>query len=82
MIPYKDLADLPEDERIQQIGEKAMKDRLVVGFFVDSEGPDGFAKADRYISKLKAGFPGIHVMHRGEGLVADTKLVKVGPPLQ
>ena len=81
MPPYKDIADHPEDERIRQIGEKAMKEKLVVGFFVDSEGPTTFDKADRYIAKLTKRFPGIRVMHKGPGIVAETVLVKVGPPL-
>ena len=76
-VPYKDLADHDEDERIRQIGEKAMKERLVVGFITDDE-PD---KADRYIRKLQDRFPGIRVIARGKGPVAETVWVKVGPPV-
>ena len=76
-IPYEDIADNDEDERIRQIGEKAMVSKLTVGFITDSE--EG--KADRYISKLMARFPGIRVIYQGDGPVAETVLVKVGPPL-
>lgn len=76
-IPYKDIADLQEDERIRQIGEKAMQEKLVVGFVTDSE--EG--KADRYIAKLKERFPGIRVIYQGDGPVPETILVKVAPPL-
>lgn len=77
MIPYKDIADEPEDERIGQIGEKAMREKLVVGFITDSE----VGKAERYIKKLQERFPGIRVIYQGNGPVADTVLVKVGPPV-
>lgn len=77
LIPYKDIADESEDDRIRQIGEKAMREKLTVGFITDAE--EG--KADRYIRKLKERFPGIRVMYQGDGPVADTVLVKVGPPL-
>jgi len=76
MPPYKDLADLPEDQRILQIGCKAMTEKLTVGFIVDDEP----GKAERYIEKLKRGFPGIQVMGRGKGPVKGTEWVKVGPP--
>lgn len=77
-IPYKDIADLPEDERIQKIGKAAMEHRLVTGFFTDDEP----GKAERYISKLQERFPGISIRYRGPGLVDGTVFVKVGPPLQ
>jgi hypothetical protein len=80
-VPYKDLGDSAEDERIRQIGEKAMREKLIVGFIVDSDGETGFEKAERYIAKLTERFPGIRVTYRGDGPVADTKLVKVAPPL-
>ena len=76
-IPYKDIADESEDERIRQIGEKAMQERQIVGFITDAEP----GKADRYIAKLMDRFPGIRVIHRGDGPVPETVLVKVGPPV-
>lgn len=77
MPPFKDIADNPEDERIREIGEKTMREKLVVGFITDSEA----GKAERYIRKLTERFPGIRVIYRGDGPVAETVLVKVGPPL-
>ena len=80
-VPYEDLGDSAEDERIREIGEKAMHEKLTVGFIVDSEGETGFEKAERYIAKLTKRFPGIRVTYRGDGPVGGTKLVKVAPPL-
>lgn len=77
MTRFRDMADEPEDERIRQIGEKTMGEKLIVGFITDDEK----GKAERYISKLKARFPGIRVIHQGPGPVAETVLVKVAPPL-
>ena len=72
-MTYKDIADETEDERIRQIGSAAMEGRKQVSFVTDSEP----GKADRYIEKLKAGFPGISVVSRGEGPVPDTVYVIV-----
>jgi hypothetical protein len=77
LMIYKDLADEEEDERIRQIGEKTMGERLVVGFVTDDEP----GKAERYVSKLQERFPGIRVVYQGEGPVMRTVLVKVAPPV-
>ena len=74
---YKDIADDPEDERIQKIGDMAMRGRKVVSFVTDSDP----GKLDRYISKLESRFPGIRVIAKGEGPVKDTVWAKVGPPV-
>lgn len=76
-IPFKDIADEPEDERVRQIGEKTMREKLVVGFVTDAE--EG--KAERYIAKLQKRFPGIRLISQGPGPVPETVLVKMGPPL-
>ena len=76
-MKYQDIADDPEDERIRQIGEKTMRERLVVGFVTDDEP----GKAERYIEKLKKRFAGIRIISKGAGPVAETVLVKVGPPV-
>ena len=76
-VPYQDLGDEAEDERIRQIGEKTMREKLVVGFITDKEK----GKPERYIRKLQERFPGIRVIHQGDGPVANTVLVKVAPPL-
>ena len=76
---YKDLGNEPEDERIRQIGEKAMKDRLLLIFVVDEE-PDS-AKLKRYLRKLEERFPGIRVIGQGKGPVPNSEWAKVGPPV-
>lgn len=76
-IPFADISDHCEDERIRQIGQLAMGEKKVVGFITDKEK----GKAERYIRKLKERFPGIRVIHQGDGPVAETVLVKVAPPL-
>lgn len=77
MARYKDLGDFDEDERIRQIGEKAMKEKLVVGFVTEDEP----GKAERYIQKLQERFPGIRVVDRGSGPIQGTVWVKVAPPV-
>ena len=71
MKAYADLADLPEDERINVIA-RAAADGHIVGFIVDDE-----PKADRYIRKLAA-HP-VRVIDRAPGPVKGTVLVRVGP---
>lgn len=78
---YLDLGDEVEDTRIRQIGDTAMKGNKIVGFVVDAEGNDQYAKADRYIAKLQARYSGIRIMGKGLGPVEATVWVKVGPPL-
>ena len=77
MPAFIDLADHEEDFRIGQIGHAAMVNKITVSFVTDSEP----GKADRYISKLQERFPGIRIIARGDGPVADTVWVKVGPPV-
>jgi hypothetical protein len=76
---YEDLADRDEDARIDRIGWAVMNEHKTVAFMTDSDPPD---KADRYIRKLTERFPGIRVISRGAGPVADVVYVKMGPPLQ
>ena len=45
MPPFKDIADLDEDDRIRQIGEAVMRDKLTVGFITEDEP----GKADRWL---------------------------------
>ena len=78
MQAYKDIADLPEDERIAIIGDRAVKQQLRVGFFVEDDGE----KADRYVRKLRQRFPGIQVFSQVPGPVAGTIIVSVGPPAE
>lgn len=72
MEGYADLADLPEDERIEIIARTAKSGRIV-GVAIDDEDE----KVDRYIRKLTA--LGVRIIDRGPGLVKHTVLVRVGP---
>ena len=70
MTQFADLADLPEDERIRIIADRAKTS--VVGFFVDDD-----EKADRYIKKLGNR---VRVIDRHSNTpIRGTVFVKVGP---
>jgi hypothetical protein len=73
---FLDVHRLTEDSRIEMIGDTAISGR-VVAFVVDAEGTDGYAKADRYIKKLKQRFPSLRIVFRGEGPVDNCITVKV-----
>lgn len=75
---YADIADLEEDRRIDLIGHTVMEHRKTVAFVTDADA----GKADRYVTKLQAKFPGIVVIDRFLGPVANTVSVKVGPPAE
>jgi len=68
---YKDITDRNEDERIRQIGEKVIQEKLTVGFLTDADP----GKADRYIKKLKERFPGIRVIATGKAEVKQFAVV-------
>ena len=72
MGKFRDLADLPEDERIIMIGEAAMTGKTVA--FVTDSDP---GKAERYITKLMTAFPKLEVISKSPGPVPDTITVKV-----
>jgi hypothetical protein len=76
-IPYADLYNLEEDKRIDLIGHRATDHKEVVGFMVDRDGEDR-SKGDRYIAKLKAKFPMLTVMWRGDGPVDGVETIKIG----
>src|SRR4051794_22600592 len=73
MKGYADLHNLSEDERIDFIGRSVMEgpassgDKPVMNAFV----VDDHAKADRYVQKLKQKFPGIRIIDRFDGPVAN-----------
>ena len=77
MKGYADLADLPEDKRIDIIAHRAIDHKEVVGFVVERVGEDR-SKGDRYIAKLKKKYPMVSVMWRGDGPIADAETIKVG----
>jgi hypothetical protein len=72
-VPYQDLHNLPEDERIDLIGHYVTKHGLTAAFMVD----DTPGKAERYISKLEAKFPDVMVVDRFNGPVKNVITVKV-----
>jgi len=74
MKPYKDLAHLPEDDRIDQIGRKVTVEKMTVGVFVDDK-----KKADRYIGKLLRRFPELLVISSHDDVVPPSIFIKVGP---
>lgn len=65
---YADLADLPEDDRIELIAQ-AVREGQVVGFFVDAKPK---RKAERYLRKLRAKVPALLVDHQGPGTPGST----------
>ncbi len=71
MKGYADLADLPEDERIEIIARTAAAGEIV-GFVVDDD-----PKAERYIRKLRR-FD-VRVIDKKAGPVRGTVMVRVGP---
>lgn len=75
-IPYLDIADAKEDERIELIGKAVMQAKKIVAFFTDDE-PD---KPQRYVRKLKAKFPGIIHVWTWPGPVVNVVTVKMSPP--
>ena len=77
MAKFVDLGGphgLPEDKRIDLIGHRVVDHKEQVGFVVEDD-----AKADRYISKLKAKFPSIVVKERLRGPVKGTVSVILVP---
>jgi hypothetical protein len=64
MPPFLDMHRLPEDERIKQICA-ALATGAKVGVVVDADP----GKADRYLSKIRAGLPGVRVINRSPGPV-------------
>jgi hypothetical protein len=78
MTEYADIADHDEDARIEIIGHAVMVEQKTCAFIVED---DPAEKAERYIRKLEAKFPGIRVIARGKGPVSGTVFVKVAPPL-
>lgn len=75
---FEDLHNFDEDKRIAIIGAAVASGNLVDFVVVDSEP----GKADRYISKLKALFPGIIVERMDRGPVKGTVAVRVRSPIE
>ena len=73
---YLDLRRLEEDKRIDMIGHTVMVHKKTAAVITDSDP----GKLERYIAKLKKRFPGIVVLGKDKGPVANTVYVKLGPP--
>ena len=75
MRAYADLADLPEDDRIQAIGEHimAIRPKIKVGIIVDSDP----GKLERYTEKLLKAFPKILVHSVSPGPIPQTRTLTV-----
>lgn len=74
---YADVADHPEDKRIDIIGNQAMTG-AVVGFIVESE--NNGEKGDRYIAKLARKFPKLIVRKRAPGPIDGCEAIQVCLP--
>lgn len=79
MIGYTDHADMPEDDRIRQIGKFTMM--LPIGkttaFVTDKNLPTDPNKVDRYKEKLFRWFPGLVEVDTFEGPVPNTVSVRI-----
>lgn len=77
MASYADLADMPEDDRIRQIGRFTMM--LPIGkttaFVTDADPPD---KVERYKRKLLQWFPQLKIIDQFVGPVENTVSVRIG----
>lgn len=73
---YKDLADLPEDRRIEIIGRYVRINKKPVAFVVETGGSDE-GKGDRYLKKLLDKFPDLKLISRFPGPIRNTELIKV-----
>lgn len=74
MKGYADLADMDEDDRIELIGHRVSDHHEQCAFIVEDD-----AKADRYIAKVTARFPGVTVKSRGRGPTPGTIAVILIP---
>lgn len=63
MTIYQDMANLPEDKRIEMIAHRAVDHKEKIGFIVETG-----AKADRYMQKL----------HRINPLIREVKRIPFG----
>jgi len=74
MTEFADLANMPEDHRIEIIGNEVMRRPAgkLIGFVVED-----YAKARRYCDELKARFPELLVDYSGRGPVRGTWLVRL-----
>lgn len=72
---FVDLKDVEENKRIDLMGDAITRLGKTIAFVTD--GDEG--KAERYILKLQAKFPGVVVLARFPGPIKGTVAVKLGP---
>jgi hypothetical protein len=73
-IPFQDLFDIPEDERIAKIVAHAkLHPQQKVGFFTDDEP----GKPERYIEKIRAQLPDAHITGPTKGPVPGVVICTV-----
>lgn len=73
MAKFADLADLPEDDRINIIGGAAQWQLVAVP--IDDEP----AKVKRYIEKITKRFPKVRHIATVSGIVPNTVTIEFGP---
>lgn len=73
--PYADIANLPEDDRIELIGRQVQKMGAgkIVAFLTDDE----VGKPERYIEKLRKRFPGLVVVDKRKGPIENVVTVRI-----
>jgi len=74
-IPYQDLHELSEDERIGYIGAQLMK--MEAGQTIAVALDDDKEKIDRYSKKLLLRWPALIIKGVGPGLVENTVLLRI-----
>lgn len=76
---FADLFKLPEDQRIDLIGNFVTESNESIWFLTDS-GPGDEGKADRYIKKIRAKFPELIIAPIETGPVENTVAIRIYPP--
>ncbi|MCH8135388.1 MAG: hypothetical protein IIB77_05345 [Proteobacteria bacterium] len=75
-IPYADLHDLSEDERIKIMGNVASEGKTI-GVMVDDD-PE---KVARYISKMTSRYPCVRLIEQLDSPIAGVVMLRFGPRL-
>lgn len=73
---FSDIADLPENKRIELIGAHANVPGKIIAFIVEDD-----AKADRYVKKIRNRYPNVIELDRHPNVPIDGVItVRVGLP--
>jgi ribosome assembly protein YihI (activator of Der GTPase) len=70
--PYRDLADLPENKRIDAICAR-LRTGEIVGVVIDDEQP----KVDRYLKKIRNRMSGQIEVEESPGPVPESRVLKI-----